>query len=172
MTRIDDDPIASGRAALSRLEKDQTFEDWVLVGQALKIGRTNAKKASGSFEANMASWLKAEGFHAVDKGARSRLLNIIDELPQVLAWREKLPSAERLKYNHPNSIWRKFHAPDKPRPRVKRMPLAERIKLAKILGQLGSDQKGIVNNAISQAKGMLDKHNLSWFDILGCSRSQ
>jgi hypothetical protein len=56
MTRIDDDPIASGRAALSRLEKDQTFEDWVLVGQALKIGRTNAKKASGSFEANMASW--------------------------------------------------------------------------------------------------------------------
>jgi transcriptional regulator with XRE-family HTH domain len=43
----------------------------------------------------------------------------------------------------------------------------DRDRLAKILGQLGSDQQGVVSNAIDQVLNMLNKKNVTWFDILG-----
>jgi hypothetical protein len=87
----------------------------VVVGQALKIGRAevvNTIKASGgTYSLRMTAWLKTQGFDSIDKGVRSRLLDIIDELPKVQAWRETLPVEQRLKCNHPNSIWRKYKGP-------------------------------------------------------------
>jgi hypothetical protein len=169
------DQIERGRAALARLNSNSTFEDWVMVGQALKIGReevSNTIKASGgTYSMRMTAWLKTQEFDSIDKGVRSRLLNIIDKLPEVQSWRETLSSADRLKYNHPNSIWRRFSAP-KPKPRVKTtpgsspLPPNDRVLLAEILGQLGSDQPVIISATISQATNFLAEHNVTWFDVL------
>lgn len=164
MTRHEDDPIASGRAALARLNKDETFADWIEVGRALDAGRllSNSRTA-------YSVWLVDQGFSSVDKGVRSRLLKIIAELPAVLAWRETLSGADRLKYNHPNSIWRKYKGPPAATGKKNRatqsspLPLDEREKLATILGMLGNDNE----IAASQALDLLAKHNVTWFEVLG-----
>jgi hypothetical protein len=112
----------------------------------------------------MAAWLDAQGFSSIDKGARSRLLKLIDQLPEVLAWREKLSSAERLNLNHPNSVWRKYAPPaykqKKKASQGSPLPLPARDKLAKVLGMLGSNADGEVVNAAGQALKILREHNL------------
>lgn len=109
--------VAHGRDAWARLKKDQTFEDWLLVGQTLGIGRswamrragTNAPAGRGYNEA-FSGWLADNGFSDIDRGTRSRLADIMEHRSEIEAWRHQLPLAERLRKNHPNAIWRGWEA--------------------------------------------------------------
>jgi hypothetical protein len=55
-------------------------------------------------------WLKAHHFDDIDKSDRAKLLQIMESLEDVEAWRASLSPAERLRLNHPNSVWRAFTA--------------------------------------------------------------
>lgn len=46
----------------------------------------------------------------MDKGDRSRLYQVMDNLPQIEEWRQTITLAERLKLNHPNAVLRKWKA--------------------------------------------------------------
>jgi hypothetical protein len=80
------DQIERGREALARLEKDTNFADWVVVGQALKIGRAevvNTIKASGgTYSLRMTAWLKTQGFDSIDKGVRSDCSTSLTSFPR------------------------------------------------------------------------------------------
>src|SRR6516165_4062517 len=107
--------VNHGRDAWQRLKKDQTFEDWLLVGQALEIGRGWARRRANApsgrgFNEAFSVWLTDNGFAEIDKGTRSRLAEIIEHRPEIEAWRQKLSLRERLRKNHPNSIWRGWEA--------------------------------------------------------------
>jgi hypothetical protein len=107
--------VNHGRDAWQRLKKDQTFEDWLLVGQALEIGRGWARRRANApsgrgFNEAFSGWLTDNGFAEIDKGTRSRLAEIIEHRPEIEAWRQKLSLRERLRKNHPNSIWRGWEA--------------------------------------------------------------
>ena len=56
------------------------------------------------------SWLGENGFDEIDKGVRSRLQNCIDHLPEIEAWRQNIGLTQRLKLNHPNTVWRGWQA--------------------------------------------------------------
>ena len=45
--KLEQEAVIHGRDAWQRLKKDQTFEDWLLVGQALEIGRSFARRGFG-----------------------------------------------------------------------------------------------------------------------------
>ena len=49
-------------------------------------------------------------FDNIDKGDRSRLIEVIDNLPAIEAWRATLTQTACLRLNHPSSILRKWKA--------------------------------------------------------------
>jgi hypothetical protein len=83
--------IRAGQEAWSRLRKG--LADWIAVAEALQHGqhlamlesRSNAPKGS-RFQAIMGEWLRATGFNEIDKGVRSRLLDLFKHRAEIEAW--------------------------------------------------------------------------------------
>jgi hypothetical protein len=127
-----DNHIKRGQEAWKRHKNDATWLDWLAIGQALSIGRQDAMAAastnrpSGSaYNAAFGAWLERHGFHEIDKGDRSRLFDVMDNLPAIEQWRGTLASTLRLRLNHPNSVLRKWKAetvvkpPKEPKPTLR-----------------------------------------------------
>ena len=109
--------IRHGQEAWCRLRAGSTWTDWVAVGTAHVIGRTTAmrdghiNKPNGrSYNAAFSAWQKRFGFEGFDKGDRSRLFDVMDHLKEIDDWLRKLPEPERLRLNHPSSVWRRWKA--------------------------------------------------------------
>jgi hypothetical protein len=109
--------IRHGQEAWCRLRAGSTWADWVAVGMAHVIGRTTAmrdghinKPKGHSYNAAFSAWQKKFGFESLDKGDRSRLFDVMDHLKEIDDWLQKLPESERLRLNHPSSVWRRWKA--------------------------------------------------------------
>ena len=59
-------------------------------------------------------WLTKYKLDDMDKGDRSRLFSVMDNLAMIEEWRQKLTLSERLKLNHPTSVLRKWKAAIEP----------------------------------------------------------
>jgi len=111
LTQVNLDPVTRGQEAWGRLRK--SLADWFIVAEALHHGqhlamleaRTN-KPVGARFQAVMGEWLRVTGFHEIDKGVRSRLLNCLEHREKIEAWQKTLPLDKRQQFNHPNVIWR------------------------------------------------------------------
>src|SRR6516164_6904628 len=109
--------IRHGQEAWCRLRAGSTWADWVVVGTAHVFGRATAMRdghinrpKGRSYNAAFSAWQKKFGFADLDKGDRSRLFDVMDHLNEINAWLQKLPQNERLRLNHPSSIWRRWKA--------------------------------------------------------------
>jgi hypothetical protein len=109
--------ILRGREAWKRLKEDVTWEDWMLTGIALAIGRDECLRATHAnsvddkrYRNAFGDWLKVNGFDDIDKAARSRLFKCMDHRADIEAWRATLTMSERLKLIHPNTVVRKWEA--------------------------------------------------------------
>jgi hypothetical protein len=120
------DVVRLGREAMAR--KRRGWEDWLAIADALEVGRADVLRAIHSnvahgrrFEKAMGNWLIANGFKEIDKGTRSRLGDCLRHKVQIQAWRARLTDSERFKFNHPDTILRKWKAstvvpdPNKPK---------------------------------------------------------
>jgi hypothetical protein len=115
-----DDPLVpaavhQGQEAWKRLREHSTWEDWKQVGAAHVIGRTEAmldghvnKPKGRSYNAAFNAWQQKFGFTDLDSGDRTRLFQVMDHLPEIEGWLKELKLAERLRLNHPNSVWRRW----------------------------------------------------------------
>ena len=109
--------VEIGRQAWKRIKEDSAYNDWMAVGEALDIGRTECMRLAYTNEARgraynetFSKWLTENGFADIDKGTRSRLDEIMRNRPAIETWRATLASNERQRINHPSSIWRKWQA--------------------------------------------------------------
>jgi hypothetical protein len=113
-----------GMQAWQRLKKEKSWGDWIKVGEAHLVGRDWAMNQAGANQPrgkayNMAfgEWLQKYKFSDMDKGDRSRLFEVMDNLPMIEEWRRILTLTDRLRLNHPNAVLRKWKAavePEKP----------------------------------------------------------
>jgi hypothetical protein len=109
--------VRQGQEAWQRLRSCSTWHDWKRVGAALVIGRAEAmrdghvnKSKGRSYNAAINAFLKKFGFDDLDSGDRSRLLDVMDHQSGIETWLGKLPPKERLRLNHPTSVWRRWKA--------------------------------------------------------------
>jgi hypothetical protein len=116
---VDDPPVPAavrqGQEAWKRLHEHSTWEDWKQVGAAHVIGRTEAMldghvntPKGRSYNAAFNAWQKKFGFADLDRGDRTRLFQVMDHLDEIEGWLKELKSTERLRLNHPNSVWRRW----------------------------------------------------------------
>ena len=87
----------------------------MLVGKACQWLRTEAlatshsnKAEGGRYNREFSELLKGQGFDAIDKSTRSRLLCILDNIDAVEKWLATVHANKRLTLNHPHTIWRAY----------------------------------------------------------------
>lgn len=112
---ITDAIVTRGQQALQRLCRG--FNDWLDIGEALQVGRVevmaavNTNQPSGRrYEKAMADWLLSRGFHRIDKGTRTRLLECLKHRVGIEKWRATLTETERFRFNHPDAVLRRWKA--------------------------------------------------------------
>lgn len=114
--------VRNGRAAWQRLKKEKSWQDWLATGELLALLRQEAMHEAGTNRPegkayNMAFGIKLteNKLDDMDKGDRYRLFNCMDNLSLIEQWRStQLTLQERLRLNHPNSVWRKFQKAHEP----------------------------------------------------------
>jgi hypothetical protein len=131
--------IQLGQAAWSRMCGDQTWKDWIEVGAAICVGRTEAmceahknEPKGRNYTVAFATWLKKYGFDKIDQGDRSRLFDVMGHLEEIEKWRASLEPVERLKANHPSTVWRKRRAATQPADKQKEPSPHAKLKAANI----------------------------------------
>jgi hypothetical protein len=115
--------VRQGLEAWRRLKKEKSYGDWIKVGEALRVGREWAMNQAGTNEPrgkgyNMAfgEWLTNNKFDDMDKGDRSRLFELMDNLGPIEDYRRTLSLTQRLKLNHPNAVVRNWKKAVEPEP--------------------------------------------------------
>lgn len=110
-----DEIVRRGQEALDRKRRD--FDDWLIIGEALAIGRADIMREVHSnqpigrrYEKAMAEWLRARGFHIIDKCTRAHVLECLQHRADIAAFRSRLTEPERFRLNHPTSVLRKWKA--------------------------------------------------------------
>jgi hypothetical protein len=170
--------VRQGQEAWGRLRNNSTWEDWKKVGAAHVIGRTTAmrdghinKPKGRSYNAAFSAWQKKFGFQGLDKGDRSRLFDVMDHLNEIDGWLKKLSDTERLRLNHPSSLWRKWKAATAtPKPDTKPKPssmqklkdelvtvIEERDRYKREIDQGGGDLWNVQDHPRDIAKVIFDK---------------
>src|SRR5207302_1277501 len=91
---------------------------------AMAAAGTNAPVGS-RYNVEFGNWLVRHKFDDIDKGDRSRLFDAMANLPAIEEWRHALPQNQRLKFNHPSTVLRKWKAatvvkvPKEPKPTLR-----------------------------------------------------
>jgi len=140
--------IRSGQQAWERVKKDATYNDWLAIGEALEIGRADAmadaktnKPEGARYNKLFGEWLASYGFNDIDKAVRSKLFDILANRADIDAWRATLPVSERLRYNSPSAVWRRWQAS------LETKPATDSGKSARAKAQFG---------ALKDAKAKID----------------
>jgi hypothetical protein len=138
----DDQVVLAGIAAWSRLKQCKTWRDWLVVGEALLVGRTEAMRSAhtnvpeGSrYNREFGDWLVRTPLGEIDKSTRKRLLDCMARRADIEAWRATLPLSLRLDLNHPHAVLRRWQATQKPRNAVKKPSYVAKLNAALIQSQ-------------------------------------
>jgi hypothetical protein len=128
--------VRVGQEAWTRLTNCQSWNDWLLVGEALLLGRSECMRTAHTnkpegrrYNEEFSDWLKANKFDGIDKSTRSRLFECLAHRAQIEAWLVTLATNDRLKkLNHPAVVlrhWQKTQVkkPDNAEP--KKSPVAK-----------------------------------------------
>jgi hypothetical protein len=131
----EDTVIHRGKEAWHRLRTHMTFEDWKAVGKACSIGQATAmrdahanKPKGRGYNAAILAWDKKHGFADLDKGVRSRLLDVMSHLAGIEAELAKLSDTKRQELNHPNAVWRFWKRVTKPPSTEQRTSPVQKLK--------------------------------------------
>ncbi len=131
---------ARARDAIDRVERDEQWHVWLMIGEGLVQARRDAMTRAHTdnvhaqrYRDAMSAILREEGLDdpkdypkdkksnkvTADPSLRSRLLEVMDNLPDIERWRMTLTVHERANWNYPKTVlqrWRKATAVPKPKP--------------------------------------------------------
>jgi hypothetical protein len=113
------DAIVAGRAAWHRLRDREkaTWHDWMIIAEALVVGRTRAmitaqtnKPVGTLYVRAIGAWLTANGFDEINPQERYRAILCLEHREEIEQWRAGLDDAKRRRLNHPAAVWAHWSA--------------------------------------------------------------
>ena len=102
LTESERPTVAAGRDALRSLSK--TFDLWVVVGRGIKVLRVKAKAIGG--KKTFQRLLAQNKYNSIDTSVITKLLKILDRLPEVEAWRAKLTEKQQREWSAPTTVFK------------------------------------------------------------------
>jgi hypothetical protein len=144
--------FAVAREAIAHLAK--TFDQWIVIARAVELARSKADEIGGrsAFE----RILNQQGLaHALgrnwnsQKAAATKLLRILEHLPEVEQWRAELSREQRFAWQAPSTIY--THCPlfAKDKPERKPKPKAD----AEAIGEVTTDLRQAADKIVSKVSG-------------------
>ena len=85
----------------------RSFERWVAVARGIKVLRDEAKAIGGKKTFQLL--LTRSGYDDINPSVITKLLKILDRLPEVEAWRETLTDKQRREWSAPTTVFK--HCP-------------------------------------------------------------
>ena len=108
LTKAESACVERALDAMKEMRKT-TFGNWVTIGRALKALHIKAEQLKRKKAYNVLREREGLGVDIIKKSRSSRLLKIIDNLPEVEKWRATLTDAERFDWASPEAVHR--HCP-------------------------------------------------------------
>jgi len=108
------DAVIAGKAAWRRLRdrEKSSWEDWMLIAEALVVGRTRAmmtaqrnKPVGTLYVRAIGQWLKQNDLHEINPAERYRAMLCLERREEIETWRAGLDEAKRRKWNYPAAVW-------------------------------------------------------------------
>jgi hypothetical protein len=156
----DEETIRRGREAFKR--QQFAWNDWMAIGDAFVIGQTesmllaNTNKPEGKrYQKAIDVWLIENGFKGLDKSVRSRLRKCCEYRDKIEKWRATLTESERFRYNHPNTVYRKWEKSRLPGTTTKRKSTFATLKES--VQRLEEENADLKRNMQSGALKLKDK---------------
>jgi hypothetical protein len=107
--------IRDGQRAWKQLNgtRKQRWELWLMVADALEIGRRLSTEIAGrsdgaNYSKAMSEWLRIYKFNEMNRSIRTWLKTIRENRAEIEAWRQQLPSEQRMKSNHPLVVLKQY----------------------------------------------------------------
>jgi hypothetical protein len=107
--------------AATRLKRGQSWDDWLMIGIFLNIGRNKAMMRAGTNEPIGARYIKAfsewMGSYTwigdIDKATRTHAMWCVDHVDELVRLRENMGLTQRLTANHPTTMRRRWEKAQK-----------------------------------------------------------
>ena len=109
--------VRAGVECWQAIGRAESFEAWVKIGKALQIGRDYSLKTTGAnrpmgqtYCKAFSAWIDQHGFCGIEKSVRSAVLDLVEHLAEIEAWRLTLSEKRQRQLKHPLSnvaAWRK-----------------------------------------------------------------
>jgi hypothetical protein len=97
----------AARAAGNGLRR--SFESWIVVGRAAILSKRMADSAGGNIRQRFRRYKAILASQSQDaRSTSSRLLQVMDRLPEVEAWRAGLTDRERVCWSSPQSVFNRI----------------------------------------------------------------
>ncbi len=95
----------------------ETWDKYRVIGEAIVEARAEIMRkrelnqpAGPGYQSDMMKWLVKQRLDDMDKGSRSRLCDLIDHIDEVNQMMAKWELKERMEWNAPNTVYRKWKA--------------------------------------------------------------
>jgi hypothetical protein len=167
-----DDIITNMRPALERIQKGQTFSDWLQIGHALNEADQRAMHALGINEPNSKKlknekgrFLKESGLGRYRGSVRSCAQSCARNMPEIVAWRtDHLDDNRRAALNHPVNNWKLFSHRDKPKGEPRKNKKDEQIEeLQAVIAEKDAANKNQFDTIMARDKTIKElKEGAGW----------
>jgi len=96
--------MEAARGAVMALKR--TFEHWTVIGRALSTLQAKAERQGGKFTFGRLCEQNGLGETIIHKTVRSRLLQIMERLPEVEKWRQTLTEKQQFEWASPSAVFK------------------------------------------------------------------
>jgi hypothetical protein len=112
------DTIKAGIEAWHRIKSSsrqrQSYHDWRALNDAMEIGETvcqqiAGKDQGGAYNRLIGAWLKQNDMDDLPTSTRTLMRHVRKHQTGIEAWRNELPPEQKMKMNHPRTIWKHYN---------------------------------------------------------------